>query len=69
MKMWMFWLGMFLMAMGAGTSDSNLNRFSFLLGAVLGIIGVILMFFSFKEHRNPLWIKRQVFQRLKGYLN
>jgi hypothetical protein len=63
----MVWLGMFLLAMGAGTSDSNSNRYSLLLGAALGFAGLLFMFFAFEENRNVNRLRRMALQ-LKGYL-
>ena len=48
-------VGLFLIGLGAGTSDVGY----FMLGAALGLKGLLMLFFSFKQHRNPAWLKRQ----------
>ena len=67
MKIGMFWLGLFLVGVGAGTSDGNTNEYSFTIGATLATIGMALMFFSFKEMRDPYRLKRMV-RSIQGYL-
>jgi len=51
-------VGMFLLMLGAGTSDANLSPYSFQVGITMGIIGIIALFFAFEENRNPKRIKR-----------
>ena len=51
--------GLFLLGVGAGTSDAASNRFSFPLGIVIALIGLLVLFFSDEQHRNPAWLKRQ----------
>ena len=59
MKGWMFSLGFLFIFGGAGTSDSNTSPAEFWWGALLGIVGLTLMSFSFETHRNPNWLKRK----------
>ena len=53
-------VGIFLLMLGAGTSDANLSPYSFTVGMSLGIVGIIAMFFSFEENRNPKRIRRLI---------
>ncbi|MHB9019916.1 MAG: hypothetical protein ACYC3G_03555 [Minisyncoccota bacterium] len=46
-------IGMFLVMLGAGTSDADLSPYSFQVGMTMGIIGIIALFFAFEENRNP----------------
>ncbi len=55
----MGWIGFFLTVLGAGTSDHATNRYSFPLGVVIAVIGLLLMFFSVKENRNPARLRRK----------
>lgn len=52
--------GLFLLGVGAGTSDAATNRFSFPLGIAIALIGLGFLFFSNEQHRNPVWLKRQI---------
>jgi len=54
-NMIMLTIGLFLIGLGAGTSDSG----HFLLGAGIGLKGLSVLFFSIEQHRNPAWLKRQ----------
>jgi len=56
----MVMLGLFLLGVGAGTSDAATNRFSFPLGIAIALVGLLVLFFSEEQHRNPAWLKRQV---------
>ena len=53
-------VGIFLMMLGAGTSDANLSPYSFQVGMTTGVIGIIMLFFSFEENRNPKRFKRLI---------
>ena len=52
--------GLFLLGVGAGTSDAASNRFSFPLGIAITLIGLLVLFFSDEQRRNPAWLKRQI---------
>ncbi len=60
MKLKMFWLGLFLISVGAGTSDAATSRYSFPLGIAIAFAGLLLMFFSFEENRNLKLLRRKI---------
>ena len=59
-NMGMFWIGLFLAAVGAGTSDAGTSRYSFPIGIVIASVGMLLIFFSFKQNRNPKLLRRKI---------
>ena len=58
MKSGMLLLGLLLIFIGAGTSDADFSRSSFLTGVLIGFAGLLLMLFSFEGTRDPFVIKR-----------
>jgi hypothetical protein len=58
MNGWMFITGLFLMFLGAGTSDADLSPYSFTVGATVGVMGLLMIFFSNKEYHNPKRLRR-----------
>lgn len=53
-------VGIFLVMLGAGTSDANLSPYSFQVGMIMSIVGIVMLFFSFEENRNPKRIQRLI---------
>ena len=58
MKSGMLLLGLVLVFIGAGTSDADFSKSSFLTGVLIGFVGLLLMLFSFEGMRDPFIIKR-----------
>jgi hypothetical protein len=58
-NVWMFAIGMFFVMLGAGTSDANLETYSFSVGITLGAVGIVIIFFSFEENRNLKILRRK----------
>jgi hypothetical protein len=68
MNGWLLGTGLFLMFLGAGTSDADLEPYSFAVGAAVSIAGLFLIFLSFEEFRNPKRLARLWMQIKRDYL-